>query len=348
MNHIIQPHHLPLNSSKSYWIAVQCKIARSEMEAIGFRLKDGIYLTHTAQPWLDTWYMLVHLNEKIEQHESSLAAVIPTDTEPSTDEIRSKLKPFSEMQAIVDSLWLGDALMDDRLTCFLQPVVDKRRKIFGYEAFARIRQKDESLVSGYSIIAASKVLQLEYRLDRYLHQKAIEAFTESEYSSRLFINFMPGFIHRAEVYLDGLMQEVRRHGLPSQSIILDVTQVETQKNIDHLKTIRDYCYSQGYGLSLDDVQHPETARMLASKIKPDYLKLDMRLVRELPSAKALSEIQQMVDIAHKNGITIIGEGIESEEVLETLIKIDVDLFQGYYIGEPLPACSLSQKVNASR
>ena len=85
-----------------------------------------------------------------------------------------------DIQLLAESLWLGQALIEGRVMCYLQPVIDRNDKIFGYESFARAKAKDGAIIGGDQIIAASKVLGIEYMIDRMLHVEAIKTFVTSE------------------------------------------------------------------------------------------------------------------------------------------------------------------------
>lgn len=250
-----QSDSLPYNTAPHYWLAVQGSSAASlNLGALGFRHCDAqLYLAEVPSPWFEVWKTLEALIEKHSPHETFKVAVIPAEEEPSRTTIEENLRSTEEINDIAGSLWLGDALLHDRVLCYLQPVQDRRGKVFGYESFARVRMENNTIIGGGAIFAASKTLKLEYRLDRYLHQKAVEAFVASEAESRLFINFQSGFIQRPEVYLEGLNHVVKKYNLPERNIVLDFTQSESQGNLQHLKNICNYCRQQGYSIALDDI-----------------------------------------------------------------------------------------------
>lgn len=52
-------------------------------------------------------------------------------------------------------------------------------------------------------------------------------------------------------------------------------------------------------------------------------------------------VRQIIDLAHAFGIKVVGEGVETREVLDKLAGLNCDFAQGYYIGGPLPAADLT-------
>lgn len=337
-----QPDSLPYNTAPHYWLAVQGgAVATLDLAAHGFQpCNSTLYLAQVPCPWFEAWKTLETLIESKNAQDGLQIAIIPAAEEPSLSDIESNLRPLHDIKDIAGSLWLGDALLTDRVLCYLQPVQDRRGKIFGYESFARVRMDDGEIIGGGAVFAASKALKLEYRLDRYLHQKAVEAFVASGVESRLFINFQSGFIQRPEVYLEGLNHVVKKYNVPEKNIVLDFTQSESQLNLQHLKAICQYCRQQGYSIALDDITTLKSLEGLLYIIQPDFIKLDLEITREAESQKTLSVITQIVETAHNSsGITVIAEGIENEAVYTALMQADVDLFQGYFIGAPAPVTS---------
>lgn len=333
-----QRHHLPWNVSSHYWIAVKAPVsARDILPHAGYLPhRDGYHMLHAGGSWKKEWQRLDTILKNTPGGETTLIAVVPLETQPTLTDIDPHWRSAREIQRIADSLWLGEALMADQLVCHLQPVVDKDRHVFGYEAFARLEQSGET-ISGSFIVEASRALNIEYKLDRHLHHKAIEAFAEAGYEGHLFINFFSGFIHRPEVYLDNLKKETKRYRISPEQIVLDIIQPESQTNLSHLKSIGEYCRSEGYSIALDDMTSPRNVERLIHSLNPRFIKIDHALTADLSSAETLSLVQQIVKLAHLKKIQVIGERIESEATFQILKNANVDLFQGFYTGGPFPS-----------
>lgn len=342
-----QKHHLPWNVADHYWIVVKdADDARAALKQSGFLEKNHLFFLKTESTWADHWNQLATLLVAHDLFGRAQVAIIACEAEPDQAAIDSEIRRPEDVAAIARSLWLGDALMEDRLVCYLQPIVNANSHVFGYEAFARVEQGNDTVVAGASIVEASRILNIEYRLDRFLHHKAIEAFIEFGYEGKLFINFFSGFIHRPEVYLDNLKREVDRYGIPARNIVLDITHAEAQKNTAHLKAIGEYCHGQGYLLALDDVTNLREAERLIHSINPDFIKMDHALTQSISNPTTMNTVQQLVQLSHLKKIQVIGERIESEDVFRALNSAQVDLFQGYFFGEPFPVRAQS-KAHAS-
>jgi EAL domain-containing protein (putative c-di-GMP-specific phosphodiesterase class I) len=342
--------NLPYNQPANYWLAVFCRADAPEfiktLEALGMQRLHSTerpYVMRCADAWEPSWKTL---REAIARHaleEQVEASLLTGETQPDGQEFIFARKPVNVIDNIAGSLWLGDALLDDRIVCYMQPVLDKRGKIFGYEAFARMEAGDR-VIGGGQTIEAARCLNAEYMLDRYLHLKAIRTFITSDLDGFLFINLIPGFIHRPEKYLEGLSDAAKFNGMAAKQIVLDFTHSETPRDIAHLKAIFDYCRSKGYLLSLDDISSVAVAKKILETVHPDFIKLDVDLVNNSAGLKEQRAISELVTVAHASGATLIAEGVETEAIHHELLKAGIDLFQGYFFSPPVAVSRLKKIV----
>ncbi len=343
MNHI-KANYLPWNSFDQYWIILSSagKLPKEVHSAIKSDIveinndynNDEIIAIKCGENWSDLWQNIAVILNQRGLADSTKAVINTSQEPPSAKELSYILKPIDEISKIAENIWLGDSLLNDKIVAFLQPIIDRRQKIFGYEAFARAIDGDDNYVSGAEIINASKNLKIEYRIDRFLHHKAIEGFVDGNYDGSLFVNFLPGFIQKPDVYLEGLANEVKRYDITPSRIVLDLTKAELPRNQSHLMAIRDYCKKRGYLICLDDISKHGTAKKLIESLQPNFIKLDNELTDKANKDSNKAIITKLVSMAHDSGITVIAKNIEDANNLKDLTALNIDLFQGYHIGKP--------------
>jgi EAL domain-containing protein (putative c-di-GMP-specific phosphodiesterase class I) len=340
--------HLPYNQSETFWLAV---FPRSVNEPLGNDLKaagltqfDNWLCKKIDRPWTENWKSIRAILESHKVLESCEVALIPSGEQPGHQDFEMAKTKVSALDMLADSLWLGEAMLEDRVVSYMQPMLDKRGKVFGYEAFARVETEGGAPIGGGKIIEASKGLNAHYILDRHLHVKAVTSFISSDLEGFLFINFVPGFIHRPEKYLEGLTDAAKFQGMPAKQIVLDFTRSESPNDLTQMKAIFDYCRSKGYSLSLDDISSTALAKKILDTIRPDFIKLDIALVRGALKASEQRTIAELVSLAHSVGVTVAAEGVESQEIHNELIKAGVDLFQGYLFSPPVAVSALKKAV----
>ncbi len=284
--------------------------------------------------WADEWRRVMQALENVDGHDALKAAVIASDNAPTREAIHLELRPLADIQHIASNLWLLDDLREDRLVCFMQRVIDRRNKQAGYEALVRIRAADGSFIGGGDIMRASYALKVEYHVDRRLHKQAIETYAKCDLDGFIFINFLTGFIHRPEVYLEGLSQAVEQHGITPRNVVLDVPLADYMRDMSKLRSIADYCRLRGFSVALDDVAGTRDLEKLVTEVRPSVIKMDRHLGSGLIANKRLSPVGEIVSIAHSAGALALAEGIENQELYDAYMQVGTDMFQGYFCGMP--------------
>ena len=93
--------------------------------------------------------------------------------------------------------------------------------------------------------------------------------------------------------------------------------------------------SEGFGLALDDVGTGRIGMKGIARIKPDYLKLDNSLVRNVHESLMQQEVlATLVQLAEEIGGAVIGEGIESEAEATALTVGGARYGQGHLFASP--------------
>jgi EAL domain-containing protein (putative c-di-GMP-specific phosphodiesterase class I) len=305
---------------------------------------DSVFIVKCNKAWDQSWKTLRGWIDQKQLLTSVEVSIMPGENMPDAKEIGFARKSVAVIDSIADGLWLGHAMIEDRLRCHMQPVLDTRGKVYGYEAFARLQATNGEMMSGGKIFTASRQLNVEHLIDRVLHVQAIKTFIQSDMEGYLFVNFVPGFIHRPEKYLEGLTEAAKVYNMPPKSIVLEFTKAETPRDALHLRGIFEFCRAKGYSVSLDDINSVAVATRLIEVIKPDFMKLDMGLVRAIKKPSEHGIIKDLVQLAHNANCQVIAEGVESEDVHQLLKESGVDLFQGYLFAAPSEAVVRKQVI----
>ena len=335
----------PYSAKAPYWIIANGPnaVALSSFGGQPLYHNAELYGVKVAPPWVSTWNQI--LAEYAEQlgdsgHE---IAVISAETTPSFQEIELSLRSIDEIDNVAKSLWLVNHLEAKELICFMQSVVDRDKREVGAEAFARIETTDGKLIEGAAIMNASHALHLEYQVDRLMHKQAIACFVDAGLAGLVFVNFLTGFIHRPEVYLDGLNNAVDYHGLSPGSVVLDISLPGYSKDVAKLESIAEYCRTRGFLMALDDVSSATNLAPLLRNIKPAFVKLDAKLAPLMLDTKQQYHVTEIIQLAHAEGTKVVAENVESETLYLAYHAADVDMFQGYFLGAPARCNDIKMK-----
>lgn len=218
-------------------------------------------------------------------------------------------------------------------TMAFQPIVDlKSDRVWGYEA----------LVRGTSGQGAGHVLaqvneQTRYVFDQACRVKAIELAGRllPDDDSRVSINFMPNAVYEPRACIRASLQAADRVDLNRQRLMFEFTENERMPDVAHVKKIIAEYRQIGFTTALDDFGAGYAGLSLLAQFRPDIIKLDMELIRgidtETPKQTIIKGVMAM---AAGLGVTVLAEGIESEEESTFLYSIGIALQQGYWFARP--------------
>ena len=243
---------------------------------------------------------------------------------------------------------LHGALAANQLEVYFQPIVDLvSGGIVKAEALLRWNHPLFGSVSPTQFISLAEDTGLIGQLGDWVFRQSAQmvkrwrAAGGTNYSSRGLIQvsvnksprqFFSG--NTQETWLDYL----KELDLPPGCINIEITEgllLDDRPDVaNKLVLFRD----AGMPLSLDDFGTGYSAMSYLKKFQIDYLKIDQSFVRDLatdPGDKAIAEA--IIVMAHKLGIKVIAEGVETEEQRQMLIAAGCDYGQGYLFSRPCPA-----------
>jgi len=157
-------------------------------------------------------------------------------------------------------------------------------------------------------------------------------------SFQISVNVSPVQISQDNLLCIQWPEYLIQEGMPGQSVAIEITEgllLHAESKIDEkLLTFRD----AGIRISIDDFGTGYSSLAYLRRFDIDYLKIDRSFVQNLAfdgDNQALCEA--MVVLAHKLGLKVIAEGVETTEQRDFLISVGCDFAQGFLYSEPVPA-----------
>jgi diguanylate cyclase (GGDEF)-like protein/PAS domain S-box-containing protein len=135
-----------------------------------------------------------------------------------------------------------------------------------------------------------------------------------------------------------ILQEAQ---LPSHLLELELTETALMEDMDISADILKELKALGVMLAVDDFGTGYSGLAYLQRFPLDVLKLDRSFVNEnAEGAKNLKFIKAFMDLAHALNLSVVAEGIETLDILNTLLEFSCDEGQGYLFAKPLPAKEL--------
>ena len=216
-------------------------------------------------------------------------------------------------------------------TMAFQPIVDTTsKKIFAQEA----------LVRGINGEPSGEILGLindanRYRFDQACRVKAVQFGAYLNIDSFISINFLHNEVYRPELCFRTSIDAAETFGFSVKQIIFEFTECEKITDYVHLHEIIQYYRDTGFLTAIDDFGAGYSGLNLLADFQPDFVKLDMGLIRNISHNKNRQAIVKgIIQVCKELAIKVIAEGVETYEELTILQSFGIELFQGYYFAKP--------------
>ena len=147
----------------------------------------------------------------------------------------------------------------------------------------------------------------------------------------------PGFV-------EDVRQVLQVSGLDPDSLILEITESVLEADTNRIGSVMGDLHALGVHLALDDFGTGYSSLLYLQGLPIDRLKVDRSFVSGLgESGQDVTIISAVVDLAHKLGLRVVAEGVETEAELRAIGAMGCDEAQGFLLGRPAPARSFTQE-----
>ena len=232
---------------------------------------------------------------------------------------------------------LHTALETGGLQLNYQPIIGRSGHIEACEALMRCSANNRQIPPGKFIPVAEKT-GLIVRLGEWsllqgalfaarLHKQGTPTkvainVSRLQLNSSKFIHAVHGALICADVAPALIELEL------TESLFMDVS--ETVQNNLHAAR------SMGMGLAVDDFGTGYSSLSTLKDLPATKLKLDRAFVCVLPEdRRALIVVKSMTQLARELGMTVVAEGVETQEQMDALSEAGVDAFQGFFLARPM-------------
>ncbi len=282
--------------------------------------------------------VLERLDERLSSSESSESRILllreGEQPELSTFLLADRLAMLIKRSR---SRWLVDILATSALVTHFQPIVSSHdpRDVYGYEALTRGVGHDGALIAPLKLYDAAVTANLLYHLDRTARIGAIRAAAQHQLASSVFINFTPSSIYTPEFCLRSTIAAMRRTDLTPEQIVFEIVETGRFDDMAHLEGILAVYREQGFRVALDDLGAGFASMTLLHSLRPDFVKLDLALVRNVDADHYKATIaSKLLETALSLGVESVAEGVETEEEWRWLADNGATYQQGFLFAHP--------------
>ena len=233
------------------------------------------------------------------------------------------------------------ALNENRVEIFLQPIYSLRSyKFTSAEALVRIRELDGSVILQNEFIPIAEEARLIKTLGERIFDMACK-FLNRQVKENLPLDYLEINLSVVQCEQNDLSKRfidiIEKYRLPPSMINLEITETASIRTKQRLLENMVQLISYGSSFSLDDFGSGQSNLNYIVSMPVAIVKLDMNMTKSYftePKAKYVA--RAAVGMIHEIGLSVVAEGVETENELQGMRELGVDYIQGYYFSTPLP------------
>ena len=138
-------------------------------------------------------------------------------------------------------------------------------------------------------------------------------------------------------FIDFMEQTLLDSGAAPSGVVVELTESYLASNVEALSTYLQRLHNLNVLVSMDDFGTGYSSLGVLKQYPIDIIKIDRTFVRGIKSsAFDQAFIQFVVDLCHKLGVGVVLEGVETSEELDVVAPMNLNYYQGFYFGHPVP------------
>lgn len=224
-------------------------------------------------------------------------------------------------------------LDENRFHYHFQPIVDaKTGDIYGYEAL--MRPDVNPYMAPPVVLKYAEYFGRLYDIERMTFFNVLELVRQNkevfQNGKKIFINSIPGNLLQGAdaMKLSEIAKEFQ------DTVIVELTEQQEMTD-EELATLQGYFNTIGFKTALDDYGTGYSNVTNLLRYMPNCVKIDRMLLSNIQDSPQKQHfVKDIITFSHDNNIVVLAEGVETQEELQMMIRLGVDLIQGYYTARP--------------
>ena len=236
---------------------------------------------------------------------------------------------------------LSVAIRNGELSLYYQPQAMARdtvaaSEIIGFEALARWLHPVRGFVPPGDFIPIAEESGLIVAMGEWILREACREAASWSLPLQIAVNLSPAqFMHGDLV---GLVHSILLEtGLAPDRLELEITEGVLIEDFDRGLALLRRLKALGVRISMDDFGSGYSSLSYLQAFPFDKIKIDRAFVMNLGrSPQSAAIVRAVIGLGHGLEMSIVAEGVETQEQLGFLADVGCDAVQGYYLGKPLP------------
>ena len=245
---------------------------------------------------------------------------------------------------------LRKAVDQNQITAHYQPMASQKNNLtVAIEALARWDHPELGVISPADFIPIAERIGVIQKLTFSVLDTALYALKEwldKGYKLSLAINIST-YCLQDSLFPEKLKAAVRKANISENNIKLEITESALMQDLERARQILDDLHEAGFIISIDDFGTGFSSMSYLKELPVDILKVDKSFIFDMKNGKSEAIVHSIIELAHNLGCKVIAEGVENQDALDHLLKLNNDIAQGYLFSRPLPRDEINQWLEDS-
>ncbi|HYO79284.1 MAG TPA: EAL domain-containing protein [Thermoanaerobaculia bacterium] len=240
---------------------------------------------------------------------------------------------------------LHHAIERNELELYYQPIYDRaRRRVVSLEALLRWRDPGRGLVQPAEFIQLAEETGMIVPIGEWVLRAACRQLREWQEAGISSLHVAVN-ISAVQLQQRGLVEVVRsaieESGIAPESLQLEITESAAMQNFEATKKALREIREMGVGLAIDDFGTGQSSLIYLKDFPIDTVKIDKEFLRDVTSDEtAAAIVSYVINLAHTLRLTVVAEGVETEEQARFLRHYSCYLLHGYLFSKPIPSADV--------
>lgn len=255
-------------------------------------------------------------------------------------------KQFISKVQLENELW-NSVNKKNQFELHYQPIIHgEMKEIIACEALLRWKHPEKDYISPIDFIPIAEETGLIIPIGEWVIDEACrdlkswgENINQDFYMS---INLSPRQILQSN-FVKELVKIVEKHQVHPSQLQLEITENALMENIQQAIKTLNTLHDLGFRLAIDDFGTGYSSLSYLKQFPVHCLKIDKSFVKDLPNSQAdRAIVSSTVQLGKELGLSVIAEGVETNEAQTYLQSIDCPFSQGYFFSKPLTKENFTQ------
>ncbi len=233
---------------------------------------------------------------------------------------------------------IDDVLTNHRISLLAQLIQPSNRSAKAYsEILVRFKTQEGQILPTASFLAMAEKLDRIVAVDRLIIETALVTIKNKNLQDQYFgLNLSARCVHDDQ-FIIWLERRLLKDAHIAAKLVFEVTEFGLQQNLKTSKRFIDMVHRAGARVTVEKFGVGITSFKFFRDLKPDYVKMDGSYTRHINEDKNNQYFMRlMIDLAHRIGVGVFAESVETQEEKHMLESLFIDGNQGYYVGKPAP------------